>query len=205
MRDVWLDLGYAARILRRNPGFGATAILTLALGIGATTTIFSVVDATLLRPRPYPDSERVMWVAMSFPSVREEFLPSPDYIEWNEQNRTFEGIAAYGLTSLDLTGGDEPERLVAGRVTRNFFTVLAVQPVLGRGFSAAEDLPRGPKAIVLSDGLWRRRIVGPRAPDADRPGGGTPEAGGVARAGARRPHYAPRQRQAPFPVVLPPG
>ena len=113
-------------------------------GIGAATAMFSVVYAALLRPLPYPDSDRVVWVAISFPSVRQELMPGADYAEWSEQNRVFEDMAAFGWRSYDLSGRGEPERLTCGRVTRNFLSMLGVRPALGRGFLPEEDSPGGP-------------------------------------------------------------
>src|SRR5690348_6891832 len=160
MRVLLTDLRYAARILSQDPGFGLIAVLALALGIGATTAMFSVVDAVLLRPLPYSDPDRLAWVAVAFPRMGLEFLLGPDYLEWSQQNHVFENLAAFDSTSCDLTGGDEPVRLLCGTVTQAFFAVVGVEPVLGRSFIPSEDQPQGPMAVILSYGLWRRRFGG---------------------------------------------
>jgi len=162
MRALLMDLRQAARILGQNPGFALIAVLALALGIGATTAMFSVVDAVLLRPLPYPEPDRLVWVTVSFPRRGLESMLGPDYLEWSEQNRVFENLTAFDSTSCDLTGGDEPVRLLCGTVTQTFFTVIGVQPVLGRTFLPSEDQPQGPRAVILTDGLWQRRFRGDR-------------------------------------------
>lgn len=163
MRVLWTDIRYALRALRQNPGFAVASLVALTLGIGGTTAIFSVLDAALLRPLPYPKPDRLMWVGITFPSLREEIMPGADYVEWSDQNRVFTGIAGLGgNTSCDVAGPGEPERITCGRVTANFFEVSGVRPVLGRGFLPAEGQPNGPGAIVLSHGLWQRRFGGDR-------------------------------------------
>ena len=162
MRALLMDLRYAARILRQNPEFGLIAVLALALGTGATTAMFSVVDAVLLRPLPYSEPDRLAWVAVSFPRMRLEFMLGPDYLEWSQQNHVFENLTAFDSTSCDLTGGDEPVRLLCGTVTQTFFAVIGVQPVLGRSFIPSEDQPRGPRAVILTYGLWQGRFGGDR-------------------------------------------
>ena len=162
MRALWMDLRYAARIIRQNPGFGLIAVVALALGIGANTAMFSVVDAVLLRPLPYPEPDRLAWVAVSFPRMGLEFLLGPDYLEWSRQNHVFENLTAFDSASCDLTGRDEPVRLLCGTVTQTFFAVLGVQPVIGRALLPPEDQPRGPGAVILSYGLWQRRFGGDR-------------------------------------------
>src|SRR5438105_4244423 len=122
MPALWTDIRYALRTLLQNPGFALTSILALALGIGATTAIFSVLDAALLRPLAYPQPDRLMWVGITFPSLHEEIMPGADYVEWSEQNQVFTGMAGVGgNTTCDVAGGGEPERITCGRVTANFF------------------------------------------------------------------------------------
>ncbi|PYT35812.1 MAG: ABC transporter permease, partial [Acidobacteria bacterium] len=162
MRALLTDLRYAARILRQNPGFGLIAVLALAVGTGATSAMFSVVDAVLLRPLPYLEPDRLAWVAVSFPRIGLEFMLGPDYLEWTQQNHVFENLTAFDSTSCDLTGGDEPVRLLCGTVTQTFFAVIGVQPVLGRSFIPSEDQPRGPRAVILTYGLWQGRFGGDR-------------------------------------------
>jgi putative ABC transport system permease protein len=145
------DLRYGLTILRRNPGFSFVATLTLALGIGATTAIFSVVNAVLLRSLPYRDPERLVIVAQ----VRDG-----DFLKWRDRSLGVEGIAAYTSNQYRITGSGEPERLAAGEVSADLFATLGVAPALGRPFTQAEDKPGGDPVVILSDGLWRRRFGG---------------------------------------------
>ncbi|MGA2536281.1 MAG: ABC transporter permease [Terracidiphilus sp.] len=152
-----LDLGYAARLLLRSPGFTITCVLILAIGIGATTAIFSLVNAVLLRPLPFPDSDRLVWVSQqdhSLPGVASESLSYPDYFDWRAQNHTLEGIASYtGATvTMDLKG--EMQRLDAQTVSSNFFRVMGTRPMLGSDFRW-EDEKRGDRAVMLSYSFWQ--------------------------------------------------
>ena len=162
LADWWQDVQYALRMLRKNPGFTAVAILSLALGLGANTAIFSVVNAVLLRPLPYPQASRLYWVAISFPSFHGEMMTGPDYVDWSRQNHTFSGMAAYYKTSCIVTGGGAAENIHCGFATQNLLPVLRVGPALGRGFLPAEDKPGGPKVAILGYGLWQRRFGGDR-------------------------------------------
>ncbi|HEY1897699.1 MAG TPA: permease prefix domain 1-containing protein, partial [Terracidiphilus sp.] len=131
------DFRYALRQLARSPGFAAAAILTLALGIGATAAIFSLVNTVLLRPLPFPESDRLLWLAMqdhSVPGVVPESLSYPDYFDWRAQNHTFSGMASYvgGGITLEMKG--ESQRLDMQVVSSSFFQVLGVAPMLGRDF-----------------------------------------------------------------------
>ncbi|MBO0862422.1 MAG: ABC transporter permease [Chloracidobacterium sp.] len=146
------DLKYGLRMLRRNPGFTVVAVLTLALGIGANTAIFSVVNAVLLRPLPYTAPDRLVTDGHT--------ILSPTFLNWRAQSQSFEQMAAYTTGTSDLTGGGEPERLTAGLVSAELFSTLGVPPSLGRGFTAAEDQPNGALAVILSHWLWQRRFGG---------------------------------------------
>jgi putative ABC transport system permease protein len=162
LETSWQDLRYAARMLGRNPGFAAVAALTLALGIGANTAIFSVVNAVLLRPLPYRDPDRLVIVGHhggNQGTVTVRATP-PDFLEWRDQSNVFEQIAAYKSGTADLTVNGEPERLDAWTVSANLFATLGVAPALGRAFTPEEDTPGGAPAVILSDGLWRRRFGG---------------------------------------------
>jgi len=156
------DLRYALRTLRKNPGFTAVAVLTLALGIGANTAIFSVVDAVLLRPLPFKEPERLVMIWKSNPQrgIPYMFASPPEFADWREQNRAFEGISAFTLADLNLAGGAEPERVHGVRVSANLFSLLGAEPTLGRAFRAEEDQPAGPRAVVLAHSLWQRLFGG---------------------------------------------
>ncbi len=152
------DLRYALRTLRRSPGFAAVALVTLALGIGASTAIFSVVHAVLLRPLPYKDPARLVFVWGSNPRIGREEASLPDFTDWRAQSTVFEGMAGLVTRSLVLTSIEEPERIPGAGVTANFFSVVGVEPVLGRGFRPQEDRPGGERVAILSHGAWERRF-----------------------------------------------
>jgi predicted permease len=169
-RDTWglrwleallQDLRYGLRMPAKSPGFTAVAVLTLALGIGANTAIFSVVDAVLLRPRPYRDPERlaVIWTDNIKQNLHQERTSYPNFEDWRKQSRAFEDMAFSSAFTVNLTAGDEPERVVAARNTPNLFKIMGVKPILGRTFSA-EEADRGERLIVLSYGMWQRRFGG---------------------------------------------
>jgi predicted permease len=160
MSTVGLDLRYSLRTLRKSPGFAAAAVGILALGIGANTALFSVVDAVLLRPLPFPEPERIMRLEEAPPppagSLR---AASPaDYFDWRSQSHSFAALAAYRGGSLTWTGGQEPEALTAATVMGDFFSVLAIQPVLGRAFAPGEEEPGHDDVVILSQSLWQSRF-----------------------------------------------
>jgi hypothetical protein len=151
------DFLYAVRQLGKNPGYALTAILTLALGIAATTAVFSLVDAVLLRPLPFPESDRLMWISQqdhSLPGLASESLSYPDYFDWRAQNHTFNGIASYSGSGVTLQAGGQARRLDAQTVSANFFTVLGAAPTIGRNFDWDEEKP-GNRAVMLSYELWK--------------------------------------------------
>jgi len=160
IESLWADLKYAIRQLRKNPGYASTAILILALGIGATAGVFSLVDAVLLRPLPFPEPNRLLWISQqdhSLPGMATESLSYPDYFDWREQNRTFSGLASYvgGGATLQTTG--ESQRLDSQTVSSNFFTVLGVAPILGRNFEWNGEKPAN-RAVMLSYSLWQSQF-----------------------------------------------
>ncbi|HSU84636.1 MAG TPA: ABC transporter permease, partial [Thermoanaerobaculia bacterium] len=160
MSSVGQDLRYSLRTLRKSPGFAAAAVGILALGIGANTALFSVVDAVLLRPLPFPEPARMMRLEEAPPppagSLR---AASPaDYFDWRAQSHSFAALAAYRGGSLTLTGGQEPEALTAATVMGDFFAVLAIQPVLGRVFAPGEEEPGHDDVVILSQALWQSRF-----------------------------------------------
>src|SRR6184192_3913243 len=152
------DLRYALRMLAKQPGFTAIAVLTLALGIGANTAIFSVINAVLLRPLPYPNAGRIMVLNESSGSGQDFSVALPDYFDWQKESKTFEHLACTHKESRNLSGipGREPERVSCASVTRNFFDIIGLSPEIGRVFSADEDKVGAPPVAVISDRLWQR-------------------------------------------------
>jgi putative ABC transport system permease protein len=153
------DARYALRGMRRQPAFVTVAALTLALGIGANTAIFSLVHAVLLRPLPYPDAGRLVSVWNRWSAVPEAGLSDPEYLDYAERSRSL-AIAAVATMPMNVAGGTgDAERLGGALVTANTFEVLGVQPALGRGFRPEEDARGGPAVAIISDRLWRRRFA----------------------------------------------
>ncbi len=151
------DLHYGLRQLRRNPGFTAVVVLTLALGIGANTAIFSVVNAVVLRPLPYPQGDRLAWIAEIIPTLKAELASGGDYVDWKDQNRTLEQLAAYDESAdFNLTGRGTPARVHGAYVTANLLSTLGVEPQIGRGFTPEEDRPNGPHAAILMHPFWQQ-------------------------------------------------
>jgi putative ABC transport system permease protein len=146
--------------MRRSPGFTMVAIVTLALGIGANSALFSVVNAVFLRPLAYPDPDRLVLLWGTTPNIPKEEASLPDYTDWKSQSRSFEGMAALRFINANVTGDTEPERVIGARVTHDFLDVLRVVPALGRSFKADEDRPGAGKVVILSHGFWRRRFAG---------------------------------------------
>jgi len=159
--DIAQDLRYGLRMLWKNPGFTIVAVLALALGIGANSAIFSVVNAILLRPLPYKNPGQLVMVwenatHLGFPKN----TPSPaNFLDWRQQTTVFQGMAAFAERSFNLTGAGEPERLDGRRVSANLFDVLGVRPIIGRTFVPQEDQP-GTKVVLLNESLWKRRFGG---------------------------------------------
>src|SRR5881398_2181720 len=152
------DLTFALRQLRKSPGFTFVAVLTLALGIGANTAIFSIVNAVLLRPLPYQDADRIMVLSESSGPGQDYSVALPDYFDWRNENTVFEHLAATHKESRNLSGipGRDPERVSCASVTRNFFNIIGLPPELGRTFSQDEDKVGAPPVAVISDRVWRR-------------------------------------------------
>jgi len=160
MHTFWQDLRYGARMLLKNPGMTFVVILALALGIGANTAIFSVVNAVLLRPLPYQESERLVFLNERSPVLDEMSISYPNFTDWRNQNHVFEKIGVYNRNSYNLTGAGEAERIVTGQVSADLFAALRVSPLLGRLFTNDEDKPGATPVVVLSYGLWQRRFGG---------------------------------------------
>jgi putative ABC transport system permease protein len=163
MATILQDLKYGLRMLAKNPGFTAVAVLTLALGIGANTAIFTAANDLLLRPLPFRNSDRVVIVKRYFKSVPESGTNDPPTFNfWRAQNHVFQDVAAWSVVNdhFNLTGAEGPERVAAKQVSASFFRVLGVKPILGRTFSTAEDLAGGDRVAVISHSLWETRYGG---------------------------------------------
>ena len=158
--DALRDARYAMRQLVKSPGFSVAAILTLALGIGATSAIFSVVNAVLLRPLPYPEPDALVRVHEVVPQYGRFSVAPASFLDWRKQVGSFERVAAYSQASATFDGHDGPERVVGLSVSWDLFDLLKVPPALGRGFTADEDLPGKNMVIVISHGMWQRRFGG---------------------------------------------
>jgi putative ABC transport system permease protein len=162
LSDFIQDLRYAGRMQFKNPGFTIVAVIALALGIGANTAIFSVVNSVLLRPLPYKDPERLVmvWEDATHQGYPQETPAAANFVDWRDQNTVFEGMAAIADESFNLTGAGDPERLEGRRVSANLFPLLGVDPHIGRTFTSDEDKPGANKVAVMSHALWQRRFGG---------------------------------------------
>ncbi len=158
--EFWQDLRYGLRMLVKNPGFTIVAVTALALGIGASSAIFSVVNTVLLRPLPYKSPDEL--VMLSGDATHQGFPrntpPPANFLDWRAQNTVFTGMASMAEQSFNLTGTGEPERLDGERVSANLFSLLGVEPQLGRTFRPEEDQTGKGCAVILSHGLWQRRF-----------------------------------------------
>ncbi len=157
---LWQDVRYGVRMLLKNPGVTVIVIIALALGIGANTAIFSVVNAVLIRPLPYQESERLIFLNEKSPVLDEMSISYPNFLDWRAHNQTFEKMGVYNRASYNLTGAGEAERIVTGQVSADLFSVLRVNALQGRVFTNDEDKPGGTPVVVLSYGLWQRRFGG---------------------------------------------
>ena len=155
------DLKYAFRNLVKRPGFTAIAVLTLALGIGANSTIFSIVNALLLKPLPFPDPERIvaLWEKLPSRGVERNEVAVANYLDWRAQNKTFEQLGFYRWWSSNLSGNETPERVQGFLVTANFLDIVGVKPILGRGFAPDENEPGKDRVALLTYSLWQRRFA----------------------------------------------
>ncbi|HKO44393.1 MAG TPA: ABC transporter permease [Pyrinomonadaceae bacterium] len=164
MNNLIQDIRYSLRGLLRQPAFTAVALLSLALGIGANTAIFSLVNAVLLKPLAFSEADRlaVVWEADPTRDVTQDNVAVGNYVDWKAQNSVFEEMAASGFRSFNITGDGEPEKVMASGVTQNFFPLLGITPALGRNFLPDEDKAGGSKVMILSYALWQRRYGGDR-------------------------------------------
>jgi putative ABC transport system permease protein len=160
MQTLWQDIKFGTRMLLKNPGITVIVILALALGIGANTAIFSVVNSVLLRPLPYDQADRLVFLNEKSPVLDEMSISYPNFEDWRVQNQSFEHIGVYNRSSYNLIGTGEPERIITGQVSADLFTVLKVSAAMGRVFTNEEDKPGAAPVVVLSYGLWQRRFGG---------------------------------------------
>src|SRR5215216_1829373 len=159
MRNFIQDLRYGVRMMAKRPGFTLVAALTLALGIGANTAIFSAVNAVLLKPLPFPESQQLVDLSETFKPNNFGSVSVPNLEDWKNQNTVFAGISAYMFTSFNLEGGDTPQRIPGINVSANYFDVLGVKPTLGRAFLPGEDVAGRERVAVIGDDLWRRNFA----------------------------------------------
>lgn len=160
METFWRDLRHSIRLFVRAPGFTAVALAALAVGIGANTAIFSVVNAVLLRPLPFPDPDRLIYFMNTSPQGSGPGASPTKFNTWRAQTAVFEDAAAYRFGVVNLTGGDDPEQVPSGQVSVDFFRLFGTPVLQGRTFTAEEDRPNGDHVAVLSYGFWQRRFGG---------------------------------------------
>ena len=155
------DVRYALRMLLKRPAFTVTVVLTLALGIGANTTIFSAIDAVLFNPLPYKDPDRLMVLWETNRQLSPEMwdrneVAIGNFLDWRSRNKSFDQLGSLFYTDMNLSGKGEPERIKSCVVTANFFQVLGVQPMLGRSFLPEEEIAGSPYTVIISHDLWQR-------------------------------------------------
>jgi predicted permease len=158
LKTVPNDIRYALRTFARNPGFTAVVLLTLALGIGATTAIFSVLDGVMLRPLPYPAIDRILSISERTTDGRSMSVSWPNFEDWRDQNQVFEYLGIYRPTTVNLTGGDRPDRLNAAIASSAMFGVMGLSPIAGRAFSQTDDTRSADRVAIVSERLWRNRF-----------------------------------------------
>src|SRR5919106_326865 len=149
MQKIWQDLRYGARMLLKNPGITFVVIMALALGIGANTAMFSVINAVLLRPLPYHESDRLVFLNERSPVLDEMSISYPNFTDWRNQNQVFEKIGVYNRNSYNLTGYGEAERILTAQVSADLFSALRVNAAIGRVFTNEEDKAGGSPVVVL--------------------------------------------------------
>ncbi len=158
MDTLWQDIKYGFRMLAQKPGFTVIALLTLALGIGANTAIFSVVNAVLLNPLPYPQSDRIMTMCSKDTNFDCASVAYPNFLDWQRENQDFQAVAAYRYDDFNLTGQGQAERLRGGMASADFFPILGIKPSLGRVFNVDDDHIGAAPVALISDGFWRRKF-----------------------------------------------
>lgn len=154
------DLIYGLRWLRKNPGFTVLGVLMLAVGIGVNTAMFSVINAVLLQPLPYPEPDRIVWMNESGPEVANRHVSYPNFVDWRARNSVFESMSTFRGWSVNITGTDKPQALDARIVTADYFRVMRTTPLLGRDFTADDDKPGAPPVTIISYAFWQQRFAG---------------------------------------------
>ena len=154
------DLIYGLRWLRKNPGFTVLSVLMLAVGIGVNTAMFSVINGVLLKPLPYPEPDRIVWMTESGPEVQNRHVSYPNFVDWRARNTVFESMSTFRGWSVNLTGTDKPEALMARIITADYFRVMRTTPLLGRDFNAEDDKPGAAPVALISHRFWQQRFAG---------------------------------------------
>jgi hypothetical protein len=160
LKSLPQDLRYGVRVLAKSPGFFLIAILTLALGIGANTAIFSVVNGVLLNPLPFRRPNQLVSMFQEMPNFKNGSISYPNFIDWRRMNTTFADMAAYRSVGFNLSGNGEPERLHGEMISSGFFEILGVNPLMGRTFTADEDRRGATPTATITEGLWQRKFGG---------------------------------------------
>src|SRR5579864_9538425 len=158
MTGLLQDVRYGLRVLSKSSGFAAVAVLTLALGIGANTAIFSVVNGVLLNPLPFPNAKRIVSLFQDKPDFSRGSISYPNFLDWQRDNRSFEAIAAYRWADGSLTGSGQAEEVDAQHISASFFPILGVKTILGRNFNPDEDRRGANPTLLISEGLWKRKF-----------------------------------------------
>jgi putative ABC transport system permease protein len=157
---LFQDLIYGLRWLRKNPGFTLLSMLMLAVGIGVNTAMFSVINVVLLRPLPYVEADRIVWMNESGPEIKNRMVSYPNFVDWRERNQTFESISTIRGWWMNITGTDRPESVNSRMVTADYFKVMRATPMLGRDFTAEDDKPGAAPVTLISYGTWQQRFAG---------------------------------------------
>src|SRR4029077_5064808 len=158
MMSLWQDVRFGLRVLAKNPGFTSIAILTLALGIGANTALFSVVNGVLLNPLPFPNPDELVAVYTKSPTFQESSISYPNFLDWQKDNHPFAAVSPFRADDYNMVGAGEPERVHIHMISAEFFPALGLQPVLGRTFRPEEDRAGAGPVTILGDGLWKRKF-----------------------------------------------
>src|SRR5260370_39852426 len=158
MTRLGQDGGYGLGVVGKDPGFAAIAVLTLALGIGANTALFSVVNGVLLSPLPFPNPDELLAAYTKSGTFQESYISYPNFLDWQKDNRSFAALSAFRSDDYNMVGPGDPERVHIHMISAEFFPVLGLQPLLGRAFRPEEDQAGAGPVTILGDGLWKRKF-----------------------------------------------